>query len=206
MHQAGAHPPLKLKETLSCSVAPILFPTFFGGPTKMVQAQKRIGSLFFSRVTEPLRLPQGIRCDRFLAQSEETRSHCSLAGLLKRNACCNHLKHGWLFQHQNRRKQLRLQVAMIRWYNGRIPLLVTSKSCRSFPWLSFCTEAFCCFRSCLHPEFGEVGARWQLAFHLLDGFFSCQLEPGPAVSSFQGRCVPGFGHPREPLNRKMPMI
>eukprot|EP00439_Symbiodinium_sp_Y106_P021975 s2940_g2.t1 len=33
---------------------------------------------------------------------------------------------------------------------------------------------------------GAVGARWQLGFHLLDGFFSCQAKAGPAVASLQG--------------------
>ena len=31
-----------------------------------------------------------------------------------------------------------------------------------------------------------IGARWQGAFHLLDGFFSCQLPPGPGVVAFDG--------------------
>eukprot|EP00930_Biecheleria_cincta_P036032 TRINITY_DN2473_c0_g3_i1.p1 TRINITY_DN2473_c0_g3~~TRINITY_DN2473_c0_g3_i1.p1 ORF type:complete len:3331 (+),score=578.52 TRINITY_DN2473_c0_g3_i1:683-9994(+) len=32
-----------------------------------------------------------------------------------------------------------------------------------------------------------VGTRWQVAFHILDGFFSCQLTEGPAVASFEGQ-------------------
>ena len=47
---------VKLLQILTCSVAPILFPLFLGGcPSKNSVFPKK-GALFFSRVTEQLRL------------------------------------------------------------------------------------------------------------------------------------------------------
>eukprot|EP00931_Biecheleriopsis_adriatica_P057927 TRINITY_DN3440_c1_g1_i1.p1 TRINITY_DN3440_c1_g1~~TRINITY_DN3440_c1_g1_i1.p1 ORF type:complete len:2068 (-),score=475.91 TRINITY_DN3440_c1_g1_i1:13-5871(-) len=43
------------------------------------------------------------------------------------------------------------------------------------------------------------GARWQVAFHLLDGFFSCQLTSGPALASFEGH--PGAAKVLERLKK-----
>ncbi|CAK0868701.1 unnamed protein product, partial [Prorocentrum cordatum] len=38
-----------------------------------------------------------------------------------------------------------------------------------------------------HVLGSQVGARWQVAFHLLDGLFCCQLPPGPAAASLGGQ-------------------